>query len=230
MRKEFKYSGFLTLLIAASPAQPVLAQNSDVDFSCMRVQVRPIIRVTDRYKEFDIVVRNQCPGAVYWAMCIERMDPWSHKVVEPHYPSGQVQAEKKARVNIQMKNTPSNAGDQARFQEFYVDVAFGLQPPVKPVCKAKTCEAQKTAIRSQVRANDMAWQKARKAAEQRIAGACPDIGWNTKETQKCREDARLSVSEEMAPFIEKDAALKSEMNAIDPERCQLHGGELVTDK
>ena len=227
MSKQLKYSGFIALLLAGNPVQPLLAEVGAIDYSCMRVQVRPIIQVTDRYKEYDIVVRNRCPGDVYWSMCIERMNPWSHKVVEPHYPSGMVEAEKKARVNLQMKNTPNKAGDQARFQEFYVDVAFGLQPPVKAVCKARSCEAKKTDVRSRVSANDKAWQKALKAAEQSIEGACPDNGWNTKETQKCREDQRLAISEKMAPFEEQDTALRAAMAALAPANCPLHGGDTV---
>lgn len=230
MTRTLKYNGILTFLLAVSASPHVQAQSDDVDFSCMKVQVRPIIQVTDRHKEFDIVVRNRCPGDVYWKMCIERMDPWSHKVIEPLYPSGAVPAEKKARVNVQMKNTPDRSGEQARFQEFYVNVGYAINSPAQAPCIARSCEAKKTEIRKRIRANDDAWRKARNQAEARLANACPDNGWNTQETQQCREDAKQSAQEELAPFIEQDTALQAEMAAIDPVNCQLHGGERVPDK
>ena len=97
MTMKIKGIRSLVLLVSSLFATVAWGQGESVDFSCMKVQVRPIIQVTDRHKEYDIVVRNKCPGGVYWSMCIERMDPWTHKVVEPHYPAGAVQAGKKAR-------------------------------------------------------------------------------------------------------------------------------------
>jgi hypothetical protein len=219
--------GSLALLVSSLFATAAWAQDGSVDFSCMKVQVRPIIQVTDRHKEYDVVVRNKCPGDVYWAMCIERMDPWTHKVIEPHYPAGAVQADGKARVNLQMKNTPNKAGDKARFQEFYVSTAYALQPPAEAPCVAKSCEAKKADVRKRIQVNDKAWQKARAALEARVEQECPDDGWNGQATEDCRERVRRAANEEMEAFAETNAVLMAEMAAVDPEVCALNGGDTV---
>lgn len=227
MTMKIKGIGSLALLFSSLYATAAWAQDGNVDFSCMKVQVRPIIQVTDRHREYDVVVRNKCPGDVYWSMCIERMDPWTHKVVEPHYPAGAVQAGGKARVNLQMKNTPNKAGDQARFQEFYVNTGYALQPPAEATCVAKACEAKKADVRQRIQANDNAWQKSRAALEARVEKECPDDGWNGQATEDCHDRVRSSANKEMEAFAETDAMLQSEMAAIDPDLCTLHGGDPV---
>lgn len=229
MENKVKLAGGLILLAAVFNASPARAETGDVNFSCMREEVRGIIQVTDRYKEFDIVLRNRCPGDAYWTMCIERMDPWTHKVIESHFPSGLVQADKKSRVNVQMKSTLNAAGDQDRVQEFYVSVGYAIKPPAKASCVAKSCEAKKQEVRKRIKINDNAWQKARTALENRVEVECPDDGWNTKNNENCRVDVRKSATEEMAVYVEKDQLLKVEMAAIDPELCTLSGGDLVNE-
>ena len=107
MKTDCKTASYTTFLITLLVSLPVTASASEVDFSCVKEQVRSIIQVTDAQQEFDVVMRNECPGALYWSTCIERMDPWTHPVIETHTPSGYVEAEKRARVNLQMKATPS---------------------------------------------------------------------------------------------------------------------------
>ena len=217
-------------LLAALPvsfsAKSALA--AEVDFSCMKERVRGIIQVTDRYKEYDIIMRNQCPGAVYWSMCIERLDPWTHGTLETHNPTGLIEAEKKARVNVQMKKTPNAATNLARFQEFYVNIDYAINPPVKAKCVAKQCEAKKRNLRAKLSANESAWQQADKALADRIGQACPDTGWeNAKED--CEAKIQEASQEEMDAFVQKDEALKQQMADIDPELCEIHGGGIAPD-
>ncbi len=204
------------------------ARAAEVDFSCMKERVRGIIQVSDRYKEYDIIMRNQCPGAVYWSMCIERLDPWTHKTLETHNPAGMIEAEKKARVNIQMKKTPNAANSLARFQEFYVNVDYAINPPAKASCVASRCEAKKRNLRAQLSANGSAWQQAKKALADRIGQACPDTGWESAK-EDCEEKIREASQEEMDGFAQKDEALKLQMAEIDPELCEVHAGGIAPD-
>ena len=142
MKSTAKTAGYTTFLTAILFAVPLSATAADVDFSCMKHEVRPIIQVTDQHQEFDVRVHNNCPGDVYWAMCIERMDPWTHKVIETHNPTGYVQEGKRARVNLHMKNTPKESLAEGRIQEFYVNVAYGIKGAEMPSCNAKACEAK----------------------------------------------------------------------------------------
>ena len=165
MKISAKSAGYITFLTASLFAFPVIAMAAEVDFSCMNEEVRDIIQVTDQHQEFDVVVRNTCPGDVYWAMCIERMDPWTHKVIETHNPTGYVKEGKRGRVNLHMKNTPRGSLATGRIQEFYVNIAYGVKGREMPSCNASACEAKKTDLRAKVSANDSAWAKADKALQ-----------------------------------------------------------------
>ena len=82
---------------------------AEVDFSCMSMEVKGKRPLTDRYKEYDVMLQNRCPGPVYWTMCIERIDPVSHRIIETLNPSGVLEQEKDSRVNLQMKVAPPSA-------------------------------------------------------------------------------------------------------------------------
>ena len=69
----------LAILLCASLTHPALAQEADL--SCMSYRVLDKIQVADRYKEFDVIVTNSCPGAVYWSMCLERLDSRNQKIL-----------------------------------------------------------------------------------------------------------------------------------------------------
>ncbi|MEE4216887.1 MAG: hypothetical protein V2I48_04710 [Xanthomonadales bacterium] len=220
--KTAGYTLFLSLLIGNPSLQ---ADSAEVDFSCMREMVRPIIQVTDRHQEYDVVIRNQCPGPVFWSMCIERMDPWTHKVLENHLPAGYIEAEKKSRVNLQMKSTPNAAGDVNRSQEFYVNLAYSIEGPTDAPCVASQCEAKKTALRKQLRSNEVNWQKARAALQARAETACPDNGWNSADLKKCRQDVIGAASEDMSVYALADEDLRQKLAEIDPQKCTVYGGK-----
>ncbi len=229
MNSKNKIACLVPLLAALSvsfSAHSALA--AEVDFSCMKERVRGIIQVSDRYKEYDIIMRNQCPGAVYWSMCIERLDPWTHKTLETHNPTGMIEAEKKARVNIQMKKTPNAANNLARFQEFYVNFDYAINQPAKASCIASQCEAKKRTLRAQLSANGSAWQQAEQALADRIGQACPDTGWESAK-EDCEKEILEANQEKMDAFAQKDEALKQQMADIDPELCEVHGGKLAPD-
>ena len=200
---------------------------ADIDFSCMKTQVRPIIRVTDQHQEFDLVLRNQCPGAVNWAMCVERLDPWTFRVVETHTPAGRVEPDKRSRVNLQMKATPSPDGYESRSQAFYVSTAYTIQGQPKAECVARSCEARKEALRAEQLRNEKAWRQARKSLEQRAAEECPEHGWNTDNVQACRQEVVDGASEQMSAFAATDEDLRARMAAIDPDNCAVYGGEIL---
>lgn len=222
--KSFAYALFLSPFCAVQ----AWGQTSEgVDFSCMREMVRPIIQVTDQHREFDLVVRNECPGAVNWAMCVERLDPWTHRVLETHNPVGYVEADKRSRVNLQMKATPSPDGYETRAQEFYMTVAYSIQGQPQAPCVARACEAKKQALRAEQSANSKAWRQARQALEARVESECPAHGWNTDDVVACRQAVVDAAAEQMTAYAETDKAVRDQMNAIDPETCTVHGGQIL---
>ncbi len=110
-----------TLLNAFLPAA---AKAQEADLSCMNYRVLDKIQVAERYNEYDVIVENRCPGAVYYTMCIERLDSRTSKILESHTPSGYVEKDRKSRVNLQMKKSDEQEFRQ-RFQEFYVNITYG---------------------------------------------------------------------------------------------------------
>lgn len=222
--KTVGYTFFLSSLVCTSAVQ---AESAEIDLSCMKEMVRPIIQVTDRHQEFDVVIRNQCPGAVYWAMCIERMNPWTLKVLENHTPTGYVQAEKKSRVNLQMKATPNTSGEENRAQAFYVNVSYSIEKPTIAACVASQCEAKKTGLRSELDKNRRAWRKAWAAVQAKADATCPDNGWNSADLESCRQGVLDAAAEELAVYNEVDESLEQQLAAIDPETCTVHGGNVL---
>lgn len=225
-----KTAGYTKFLIAALFAVPGIAMADEVDFSCMKEQVRSIIQVTDQHQEFDVVIRNDCPGNAYWAMCIERMDPWTHKIIETHNPTGYVEEGKRARVNLHMKNTPRDSLAEGRIQEFYVNIAYGIKSAEMPACNARACEEKKRDLRTKVSVNDAAWTKAENALQAKIIAECPDDGWGSEDVETCRSKVREASAEEMAVFASKNRKLQAALVALDPENCAVHGGGLNTVK
>jgi hypothetical protein len=228
MKKLNKSSIPAILVLAACLASTFPVQAAEVDFSCMSHKVWPKGHVSSEYISYDIVIENSCPGAVYWAMCIERLDPNSHKVVENHSPTGYVEADKKARVNLNAYKKPGNDVFRNRFQEFYVDIAYTIDSVPKPVCFAKQCEAKKAPLRAEIRANEAAWKKAEKSLAAQVAKDCPDTGWDEASFTECSLEVGKSIAPDMAAFAVKDQDLRNKMAAIDPENCEVHSGNLAT--
>jgi len=218
----------LAILLCVLLPGPAIAQEADL--SCMSYRVLDKIQVAERYTEFDVIVTNSCPGAVYWTMCIERLDSRNQKILESHTPSGYVEKDKKSRVNLQMKKSGSDSGFRQRFQEFYVNVGYGIERASSAKCVAALCEAQKREARAEFRANLGAWEKAEKALAARLAAECPESGWGvTEEVETCRAGIREAVQSDLDRFARVDADLREQIVSGDPAYCQVHGGELVPD-
>jgi len=227
--KKLKKSSFTAILaIGACQAGIFPAQAAEVDFSCMTHKVWPKSHVSSQYTSYDIVITNSCPGSVYWAMCIERLDLDSHKVVETHNPTGYVEADKTARVNLNLFKKPGNDVFRNRFQEFYVDIGYSIDNLPRPVCHAKQCEAKKAALRTAIKANETSWKKAERALAAQIARDCPNNGWDQASAAECSTKVRKSTAPEMDSYAVKDGELRQQMADIDPETCQIYSGDLAT--
>ena len=225
--KTFVYTGLLT--IVCFPALISTGQAAEVDFSCMQESVRGKPLVTDQYKEYDVNILNTCPGSAYWSMCIERLNPWNHKVLETHTPSGRVEEGKKARVNLHMKKGPDNIQFRNRFQAFYVDIAYGIKTPAKASCRAAMCEEKKSSLRAETLANEKAWKNAHQSLEKRVASECPDSGWESEEQKECEAGIRKASQAEMVQYARKDGVLREQLASIDPDQCQVYSGGLMIE-
>jgi hypothetical protein len=211
-----------------SPVAELKAQEPDL--SCMNYRVLDKIQVAERYNEYDVIVENRCPGAVYWTMCIERLDSRTSKILESHTPSGYVEKDRKSRVNLQMKKSGGDDAFRQRFQEFYVNISYGIDHPSNPKCVAALCEAQKRAARAESRANLEAWEQAEKKLAARLEAECPESGWGvTDEVATCRAGIREAAQPELDRFETNDTELRERIVAGDPAYCQLHGGDLAPD-
>jgi len=226
MKTDVKTARYTTFLIALLVTLPAFAADEAVDFSCMEESVRSIIQVTDAHQEYDVRILNRCPGAVYWAMCIERMDPWTHQVIETHTPSGYVEKDKRARVNLHLKNTPPAGGELAdgRIQGVYVSYAYAIDSAPRAACVASGCEVKKRELRAKVAANDRDWAQARQKLAARIESECPASGWGNTDNDACRERVRTEGQAALQLFVDTDAALQDQLAAIDPATCTVYGG------
>ena len=227
MKTTYKTATCTLLLSLLVSVHAYAADPEEDTFACMREMVRPIIQVTDQHQEFDLVIRNECPGDAYWSMCIDRMDPWSHRVIESLTPSGYVKAGARTRVNLQMKAVPDADGDVVRAQEFYFAVAYGINNPTQAACVASRCEPQKQTLRAELRDNEQAWRRYRRSVEARQLAECPEHGWNSDDVSSCRNRIAESAGEEMAEFRKVDESLRARLGAIDPETCTVYGGSVL---
>lgn len=225
MKILFRKFTFLTSLLAVSVSIPVtFLQAKEVDFSCMSYEVKEKIQVSNIYREYDIILENRCPGSVYWSMCIERMDPWTHEIAEALTPSGIIQMEKKSRVNLQMKRRLDESRSRQAFQEFYLNIGYALKLPVNTLCVAPVCESKRRGLRTKFRSNDAAWQKAKKTLTARISTECPQSGWDSSTQDVCEAKIRENSQATMGQFAQKEKELKNKLSAVDPGRCQVHAG------
>lgn len=219
-----KFSAVAALsLLFLSPA----AWAAEVDFSCMKHFVRAKTIVTDRFKEYDVVLHNQCPGAVYWSMCIERIDPWTRAIMDVHTPTGYLEPEKKSRVNMQMKKGPGDTF-QNRYQEFYVNLGFAIDAGAISPCTAKQCEAQNNELVKKLQANESAWKQAEEALIARLESECPSSGWDKSIRENCEEEVHATSKEALDQFSQTDLEIRKQLATTEPNKCRLHGGALVT--
>jgi hypothetical protein len=203
------------------------AHAAEVDFSCMSFKVWGKGHVSDQFKSYDIVIKNECPGAVYWAMCIERLDHDNHTVVETHNPAGYVEVDKKARVNLQMKRKLEKNLFHNRYQAFYVDIGYAIEPPATPSCHANSCEQKKRGLRAEIQTNEAAWKKTENHLDLKIEEDCPNSGWDAAKYKECSSEIRELNNDQIEGYVLKDDELRAQMAAIDPENCQVYSGELA---
>ena len=225
---DLSVAAALTALIAAGSPQAATA--AEVDLSCMSYEVRGKTQVSEKYKEYDVVVFNQCPGPVYWSMCIERLDPYSNRILEAHTPTGYVDADQKIRVNLQMKKGPDAMDFRQRFQEFYVAADFAIKPPARASCVARTCESARRDLRHQISANLQSWENAATALKRTLAAECPESGWGkTEEVEQCEAAILAEAQPRLDELERKDAELREQLSLTGPPGCQLYAGVLVPE-
>ena len=221
--KPLAWSAAMAVIFILNPILPVQAE--EVDLSCMKHRVRAKIAVSNRFREFDVLVENHCPGPVYWSMCIERMDPQTNKIVETLTPAGQVKVDKKTRVNLRMMRVSEESDPQLEFEEFYLDVGYALEPTLNAQCVASGCEEQKSDLRKAFRANEKAQQKLETALADRISTECPQSGWSGNDQAECEAAIRQPAQAELDDLAEKQKELETQLAAVDPENCQVYTGE-----
>ena len=215
---------FAALLPSAAQAA------DDVDLSCMSLDVKGKRQVSESYKEYDVVLVNSCPGPVYWSMCIERLDPYTTRILEAHTPTGYIEAEQKIRVNLQIKKAAEDMDFRRRFQEFYVAPDYAINPPARARCIARECESSRRDIRRQLGANLEAWEAAVRSLNAQLAGECPESGWGkTAEVEQCEAAVRGRAQPRLDELARKDAELREQLQLAGPPGCELYAGELVPD-
>ena len=202
----------------------------EVDFSCMSLEVHGKRQVTESHKEYDVVLANACPGPVYWAMCIERLDPYNNRILEAHTPSGYIDEGQTIRVNLQLKKGPPAMDFRQRFQEFYVAAGYAINPPATARCVASKCEAARSDIRRRIRANLDSWEVAARGLEARLANECPESGWGkTEEVEQCESGVRAEAQPRLDELAATDADLRNQLQLAGPPGCELFAGGLVPD-
>jgi hypothetical protein len=227
MNKMIK-AGIPAILAIASLAVPFSAvQAAEIDFSCMQYKVWGKSHVSDRYRDFDVVLESGCPGPASWAMCIERVDPWTNKVVETHNPTGVIQPEKKSRVNLHLKRGPDKDVFRNRFQSFYVSLGYSVKGLATAQCYARQCEEKKRGLRAKVTENEKAWEKTANRINALITAECPDSAWDESTQEECEREIREARMVEVDLFLENDLMLREQLATVDPEHCQIWSGELT---
>ena len=217
-------SGALFISLAAVAASTSLTdlQAEEVDFSCMSYLVREKVQVSKKYKEVDIILRNRCPGAVYWNMCIEQINPLTDKIEEELTPSGFIEKEKKSKVNLQIKRLTDESPSGEVYEEFYLNVAYAVQSLAKAHCVASSCETKKRKLKTQLRTNNKSWQAANQALSARIAKECPQSGWGKQAQATCEAEIRSSSQADLEHFAQKEKELKDKLMGVDPEQCRVY--------
>jgi len=213
----------LAVVFGFNPVMPL--QAAEVDLSCMEHRVRAKIAVSNRFREFDVIVENRCPGPAYWSMCIERMDPQTSKLLETFTPSGQVQKDKKTRVNLRMMRVSDESDPVMEFEEFYLDIGYARQPTINAQCVANACEAQKVDLRKAFRANRKARQKLETDLADRISTECPQSGWSGNDQAECEAGIRQAAQAGLNGLVQEQTELETQLAAVDPENCHVYKGE-----
>lgn len=219
-RSLVSFSVVATFCLSLLPMGTATAE--ETDFSCIEERVLAKIMVTQRYREFDIILNSDCPGSVNWTMCIEKMDPFTHKVTETLTPSGTIEPDKKFRINMQMKKQEDQRNKLNGYEEFYVNMVYDINSMLAPSCVARSCESEKRPLREQIRANHRSLQKAQAAVDKEIKTECPQTGWSNSQQERCQSKIEKDSQASMKVLKDKDRELKSELASINPELCEVH--------
>jgi hypothetical protein len=231
MMKNNIHSVIATALMVAAfgSTWPAVSEAADVDFSCMVKTVKGKPQLVARYREYDVEIRNTCPGPAYWKMCIERIDPFTQEILETHTPSGLIEIDSRARVNLHLRRGSEDDRFRNRFQEFYVTVGYAIKGSASAVCSAAGCEARMRDLRSEIRSNEAAWAKAVESLQARLESECPDSGWNAQDQDDCRARVQEASAEALAGHARQDEELRARMASVDPLLCKLYGGDLLAE-
>jgi len=205
------------------PLSPVSAE--ETDFSCVQQQVRAKTMVTERLQEFDVILKNDCPGSVNWTLCIERMNPFTNRVTETLTPSGQLEKDKQFRINLQMKKMEDQQNKLSGYEEFYVNATFAIDTVEPPRCVARQCESDKKSVRDKIRANERARQKAEAEMNRKMDSECPQSGWSDAQQEKCMTRIQKEAKDKLDSYAETDRALRMELAEIAPDLCEIHSVE-----
>ena len=213
----------LILLLGLQPFTATMAE--EVDFSCMTQTVLSKTPVTERAREFDVMLENECPGPVNWTMCIERMDPFTNRVSETLTPSGQIETDKKFRINLQMQKMEDRQNGLSGYEEFYVNTVYGIDSALPPSCVARKCETDKKSVREKIRANERARQKVQAEVNRKMSRDCPKSGWSDAQQEKCMTQIQKDAKPELESIAETGRELQIELAEINPEECAIHSAE-----
>jgi hypothetical protein len=217
-----------TVIAAILAGSLAVVEAAEVDFSCMSSAVRGKTPLTDQFKEYDIILTNNCPGPVYWTMCIQRLEPMSHANIETHNPSGRIDKDKKVRVNLHMKPGPDSMGSQRRYEEFYLGLGYSIQPPAQAPCVATRCEAENRPLREALDANLAEWRRAQAELSKQLATECPESAWGrTAEMESCEQTVRAAAQANLDSLLRKDSQLRERLISVHGGGCQVHAGDLV---
>jgi 2-succinyl-5-enolpyruvyl-6-hydroxy-3-cyclohexene-1-carboxylate synthase len=67
-----------------------------------------------------------------------------------------------------------------------------------------------------------------RALSARLTQECPQSGWGKPEqVETCEAGIREAAQEQLEKFAQTDTELRQELQNGGPERCRLHGGDLV---
>jgi hypothetical protein len=219
----FRSPLLLVFSLGLQPFTTTMAQ--EVDFSCMNQTVLSKTPVTERLREFDVMLENDCPGAVNWTMCIERMDPFTNRVSETLTPSGQIEKDKKFRINLQMQKMEDRQNELSGYEEFYVNTVYAIDSALPPSCVARKCEADKKSVREKIRANERARQKAQAEVNRKTSRDCPKSGWSDSQQEKCMTQIQKDAKPELDSIAETGRELKIELAEIAPDQCEIHSAD-----
>ena len=222
MQSLTMFAGSAVVTFCLSFSMMPSANAEETDFTCIEENVLAKTMVSERYREFDVTLKNDCPGPVNWTMCIEKMDPFTHRVTETLTPSGQIARDKKFRINMQMQKLEDQQNKLSGYEEFYVNVVYDIHEGLAPSCVARRCETEKRPVREQIRANLRQWQKAKDATSQKLSTECPKSGWSDSQREKCMSQIQKEAQPTIAEYEKKDRELKRQLAGIEPETCTIH--------